>query len=534
LHRDVKPANVLLAEPDEDSKRRILLADFGIARPLADISGLTATNFTVGTVAYAAPEQLMGADVDGRADQYALAATAFHLLTGAPPYQHSNPVAVIGQHLNAALPKLSDRRRDLAHLDQVLSKALAKDAADRFDRCRDFVTKLSERAGFDAVSDRPTEAGITVAAPKAGSEKRRIRPRILLGAAIAVVVFTVIGGVGYMIKPRTNATPAPAPSAPARPAAVLDGTYSEDLDLAKMTVNSAPDPERNVTHWWAFRSACTASGCVAAGTKLDDKNHQSPAIPADTTVLHFVDRHWQAVPHRRQMQEDRCLGGNATVVPGENTQTVSWSLLPQPDGTLQGVFSGTILTNECGHQGAVVQNTSVLTRMGDVPPGVNVADPATVPASSATSIPAPAVAGPVLEGTYRLDIDPGDDPTTSWWAFRSSCTSTGCVATGTRLSDTSHQQATGSPTVLHFDGGRCQDTPYLAPPVPCPHQNATFAGTQSWSLEPEPDGTLRGTSTIAVLTNECGNGGTVFQSPVVATRTGDVAPTVTVADPALF
>ena len=114
----------------EDGKRRILLADFGIARPLGDISGLTATNFTVGTLAYAAPEQLMGADIDGRADQYALAATAFHLLTGAPPFQHSNPVAVISQHLNAAPPKLSDRRPDLAHLDQVLSKALAKDPAE--------------------------------------------------------------------------------------------------------------------------------------------------------------------------------------------------------------------------------------------------------------------------------------------------------------------------------------------------------------------------------------------------------------------
>jgi serine/threonine-protein kinase len=168
LHRDVKPANILLAEP-EDGKRRILLADFGIARPLADISGLTATNFTVGTLTYAAPEQLMGGDIDGRADQYALAATAFHLLTGAPPYQHSNPVAVISQHLNAASPKLSDRRPELAHLDQVLSKALAKDPTHRFDRCRDFATKLSERAAFDAESDRGTEAGPTVAAHATGS-----------------------------------------------------------------------------------------------------------------------------------------------------------------------------------------------------------------------------------------------------------------------------------------------------------------------------------------------------------------------------
>ena len=105
-------------EPDDQGERRILLSDFGIARPLADISGVTATNITLGTVAYAAPEQLKGADLDGRADEYALAATAFHLLTGTPPYRGTNPVAVISQHLTASPPKLSDYRRDLASLRQ--------------------------------------------------------------------------------------------------------------------------------------------------------------------------------------------------------------------------------------------------------------------------------------------------------------------------------------------------------------------------------------------------------------------------------
>ncbi len=90
LHRDVKPANILLTHVDDEGEQRILLTDFGIARTVDDQSGLTATNMTVGTVDYTAPEQLMGEDIDGRADQYSLAATAYHLLTGAPPFHDSN------------------------------------------------------------------------------------------------------------------------------------------------------------------------------------------------------------------------------------------------------------------------------------------------------------------------------------------------------------------------------------------------------------------------------------------------------------
>jgi serine/threonine protein kinase, bacterial len=197
----------------------------GSPRQLGDISGLTATNFTVGTVAYSAPEQLMGADIDGRADQYALAASAYHLLTGAQPYRHSNAVAVISQHLNAAPPKLSDRRSELAHLDQVLSTALAKDPADRFGRCREFATKLSERAAVDAGGDRPTEAAVTVAAPTAGSAQpgRRsapppswMRPAIIIATLVALMVIGSLIFVGIELsRPRSPSPPlATAPSTP--------------------------------------------------------------------------------------------------------------------------------------------------------------------------------------------------------------------------------------------------------------------------------------------------------------------------------
>ncbi len=188
LHRDVKPANILLAYP-ESGDQRILLADFGIARWVNDISGLTATNMTVGTVSYAAPEQLMGQQLDGRADQYALAATAFHLLTGVPPFEHSNPAVVISQHLSASPPAIGAQRPELSALDPVLGKALAKHPNDRFERCADFARAFSHR--LDAA---PTgDVGATSLAPAAPPPKRRLlRAGVIVPAVLAVLLVTAI------------------------------------------------------------------------------------------------------------------------------------------------------------------------------------------------------------------------------------------------------------------------------------------------------------------------------------------------------
>lgn len=114
LHRDVKPANIFLSAPDAAGEHRVLLGDFGIARDLADPAGMTATGTTLGTLAYSAPEQLSGDPLDGRADQYALAATAHHLLTGAPLFPVTNPVAAISRHLTAPPPKVSATHPHLA------------------------------------------------------------------------------------------------------------------------------------------------------------------------------------------------------------------------------------------------------------------------------------------------------------------------------------------------------------------------------------------------------------------------------------
>jgi hypothetical protein len=81
-----------------------------------------------------APEQLMGDELDGRADEYVLAATAYHLLTESQLLPHSNAAVVISRHLNTPPPALADTRPELAALDLVLEVALAKDPQDRFAR----------------------------------------------------------------------------------------------------------------------------------------------------------------------------------------------------------------------------------------------------------------------------------------------------------------------------------------------------------------------------------------------------------------
>jgi hypothetical protein len=128
---------------------------FGIAKAADETSRLTATNVAVGSVAYAAPEQLTGKALGGRADQYALACTAFHFLTGEPPFADSNPAAVIGSHLSSPPPRLGTLRADLGSIVNVLAKGMAKEPFQRFDTCREFAAALShgDAAWSSSVAD---------------------------------------------------------------------------------------------------------------------------------------------------------------------------------------------------------------------------------------------------------------------------------------------------------------------------------------------------------------------------------------------
>src|SRR6266436_1418728 len=125
VHRDVKPANILIG-PDD----RAYLSDFGVVKELA-ANGTTRTGSFIGTIEYCAPEQIEGRDVDARADVYALACVLYECVVGTSPFHRSSDVAVLNAHLHSPPPKLS------------------KSALDRYPSCGEFVALARAAAAPD-------------------------------------------------------------------------------------------------------------------------------------------------------------------------------------------------------------------------------------------------------------------------------------------------------------------------------------------------------------------------------------------------
>jgi hypothetical protein len=168
---------------------------------------------------------------------------------------------------------------------------------------------------------------------------------------------------------------------------LADHDFVAGLDYAKQTVNgdTVTNPPPNDSIWWAFRSACSITGCVATGVALASENpSKQGGMVLATDVLSFADGHWQDTASLRPWTN--CPGAtNGTTA--DNEATVSWSWETKPGGTLQGIQTVTVLTNECGHQGMVYRTPVSATRVGDVPPTVVLADPAlfTAPPAPATN-----------------------------------------------------------------------------------------------------------------------------------------------------
>ena len=200
IHRDVKPANMLL-ENDH-----VYLSDFGISR-LAVTSHLTTAGQLVGTLDYIAPESIKSQPIDGRADQYSLACTAFELLTGHPPFHADLGLAVLHAHVAQPPPAVTRECQELPPaVDLIIAKGMAKRADDRYASCTAFSSDLGKALGeTPGVPVVGVAAGQQTAAPgrdgSPGEPSGLPRPATQLAAPAARTPTELAGQVPGLLTP---------------------------------------------------------------------------------------------------------------------------------------------------------------------------------------------------------------------------------------------------------------------------------------------------------------------------------------------
>jgi hypothetical protein len=193
VHRDVKPANVLLVSSDADRADHAYLIDFGITTTKSADMRLTASGGFVGTPEYVAPEQLKGDAVDGRADQYALACVLYHCLVGSSPFAGSTTVDVLHAHLHDEPPHPTASAPTVAlAVGDAIVRALSKDPSQRFESCRAFVSAARRGIGEPASQQTMIESRRPVA-PAADEEEPKSRRATALIVGLAVAVVAVAG-----------------------------------------------------------------------------------------------------------------------------------------------------------------------------------------------------------------------------------------------------------------------------------------------------------------------------------------------------
>jgi len=160
VHRDVKPANMLIAASESSRADGIgdyvYLSDFGLSKQSLSSSSLTSTGQFLGTLDYMSPEQISGRAVDGRTDLYALGCAAFEMLAGQPPFRREANLAVMWAQISAEPPSLGNWRPDLTvAVDEVIGQALAKVPEDRQASCTDFALALRAACAAGSAATPP-------------------------------------------------------------------------------------------------------------------------------------------------------------------------------------------------------------------------------------------------------------------------------------------------------------------------------------------------------------------------------------------
>ncbi|GAB09619.1 serine/threonine protein kinase [Gordonia araii NBRC 100433] len=184
VHRDVKPANIILTRGDDGRIERVVVVDFGIAKNVTDATHLTQPFAPLGSPPYMAPEIIRGEQASPASDQYSLAVSAYQALTGHTPYSGTTG-ELMAAHASEAPPSITRHRPDLAAADPVLRRAMAKDAAERYSTCGEFAAAL---AGALADQSRETLVPTGDVADSTGLPgKPNARRKLLILAAVAVL-----------------------------------------------------------------------------------------------------------------------------------------------------------------------------------------------------------------------------------------------------------------------------------------------------------------------------------------------------------
>jgi serine/threonine-protein kinase len=235
VHRDVKPANVLVAA--RGGGEHTYLTDFGLTKRTASDSGLTAAGEWVGTLDYVAPEQLRGESVDGRADVYALGCVLYELLTGQVPFMRDDDIAKLWAHISDPAPSPLELAPDTPRpLAAVTERCMQKDPSDRFQTAGD-----TGRAALAAVpglgdtgararmaagrrrrvpgGDGLTRAGETAVLPDQRRSRFRARRPALLAAAALLAACAV--GLSVLLVSGGESEPEPGPAAGSEPAGTV-------------------------------------------------------------------------------------------------------------------------------------------------------------------------------------------------------------------------------------------------------------------------------------------------------------------------
>ncbi len=203
VHRDVKPANILIA-PNGTVK----VCDFGIARvSQATQAGLTRSHVTVGTAEYMAPEQASGGPVDARTDLYALGCVLYAMLTGNPPFHGDNALGVMWQHVNQPVPPVASLRRDVpGALGELIGRLLAKNPESRpatAHEVRERLTRLATRPtrSTGAAAAAAVAAVAPVAAPAVRAQAAVVSPTRSLPALDVDVEPAAVGSGRFRLGP---------------------------------------------------------------------------------------------------------------------------------------------------------------------------------------------------------------------------------------------------------------------------------------------------------------------------------------------